>query len=119
MKILPIERLLSYIGIGTKNECKKLILQKKVFINNNLITNPKTQLKLHFSDKIKIENEEFPYESELLIALNKPKGYECSNKPSANNKSVFSLLPQRFLSRKNPILCAGRLGIVFKLITRC
>ena len=44
-----------------------------------------------------------------LIAINKPKGYTCSNHDEFANRLIFELLPKRFL--QNRLFCAGRLDV--------
>ena len=44
---------------------------------------------------------------QLVIALNKPKGFICSNDDPHNNRTVFDLLPKDFDDQR--LFCAGRL----------
>ncbi|MBK1878030.1 pseudouridine synthase [Pelagicoccus mobilis] len=44
---------------------------------------------------------------QLVIALNKPKGYICSNDDPHNERTVFDLLPKEFAQER--LFCAGRL----------
>ncbi len=44
---------------------------------------------------------------QLVIALNKPKGFICSNDDPHNERTVFELLPREFADQR--LFCAGRL----------
>ncbi|MDQ8187320.1 pseudouridine synthase [Pelagicoccus sp. SDUM812002] len=44
---------------------------------------------------------------QLVIALNKPKGFICSNDDPHNERTVFDLLPKDFMGER--LFCAGRL----------
>lgn len=45
----------------------------------------------------------------VTIAINKPKGYTCSNQDEFADRLIFELLPQRLLQRR--LFCAGRLDV--------
>lgn len=44
---------------------------------------------------------------QLVIALNKPKGFICSNDDPHNERTVFDLLPKEYAAQR--LFCAGRL----------
>jgi len=45
----------------------------------------------------------------LTVAINKPKGYTCSNHDEFANRLIFELLPKRLLQTR--LFCAGRLDV--------
>ena len=45
----------------------------------------------------------------MSIAINKPKGYTCSNHDEFADRLIFELLPHQ--ASTNPSFCAGRLDV--------
>ncbi|MCH6257231.1 rRNA pseudouridine synthase [Puniceicoccaceae bacterium K14] len=60
-------------------------------------------------DFISLEGKRITYRApaKLTIALNKPKGFICSNDDPHNDRTVFDLLPKEFANQR--LFCAGRL----------
>ncbi|EKX34777.1 hypothetical protein GUITHDRAFT_146984 [Guillardia theta CCMP2712] len=56
-----------------------------------------------------VGEEEWQYRTNVYVVLNKPAGYECSNKPSAH-ASIFELFPEQFQVRG--VQSVGRLDQV-------
>lgn len=100
-----LEKILQSQGFGAKKHCQQLIKNGVVQIRGETITNPKTQLDvkdLTFS----VYGEEYCYREKVYIALNKPKGYECSHQ-ATHHFSVFELFDDVLYQRG--IQCVGRL----------
>jgi 16S rRNA pseudouridine516 synthase len=109
--VIELATLLSHSGFGTKKECQKLILTGNVKLNNSIIKIPSKKLDTSTNHIFEISGTIYPIENDVHIFFNKPKDIECSHSPFSKYKSIFSLLPIRFLKRKNPIRCAGRLDV--------
>lgn len=59
---------------------------------------------VHFS----VDEEDWVGSSKLVIALNKPAGFECSHE-SLHHRSIYQLLPNHFIKRG--VRCVGRLDV--------
>lgn len=88
---MHLEQMLFSQGFGTRHECLGLIVQGRVVVSGVRITDPYheiTQKEFEFS----VDGKNWPYYEKAIIALHKPKGYECSQKP-LYHPSVMTLLP--------------------------
>ena len=91
-------RIAKYIANGgycSRREAEKLILNKKVKINNKLCIHPSE--KVDQFDKVKVENKLVKLEKKIrLWKIYKPIKYICSNKDKKNRKLIFNLIPPDF-----------------------
>lgn len=106
MAKLTAVKLLQSQGFGSRNECDALIRQHRVQIDEHLVADPALKVDTVAIRFITIDTEGWPYFPLLYLALNKPAGYECSQRP-AHHPSVFELFPPQFLRRG--LQSAGRL----------
>jgi 16S rRNA pseudouridine516 synthase len=78
-------------GFGTRRLCAGLVLHGEVTVNGEVVDDPDAEFEttgLHFT----LGSQDWPFFDKALILLNKPAGYECSQKPK-HHPSVMSLLP--------------------------
>lgn len=78
-------------GFGTRRECDALIRSGRVGISGTAVTDPAHEVDvagLVFT----VDGTAWPYAERALLVLNKPAGYECSQRPS-HHPSVRTLLP--------------------------
>jgi len=105
MPNVPLSQVLFSQGFGTRRECAALIVAGRVAHGGTVIDEPDTTVDTDGLE-ISVDGTTWPYHERALIALNKPAGYECSQKPS-NHPSVMTLLPPPLRTRRvHPI---GRL----------
>jgi len=89
--IMKLSHILFSQGFGTRRLCSGLIQHGEVSINGQAVEDPDEEFKpdgLVFE----VSGKTWPYYEKALILLNKPAGYECSQKPK-HHPSVMSLLP--------------------------
>jgi 16S rRNA pseudouridine516 synthase len=85
-----LSQLLFSQGFGARRECEGLILGGHVTIAGAVCDDPFLEVQpegLSFA----VRGELWPYHAKALVLLNKPTGYECSQKPK-HHPSVMSLL---------------------------
>lgn len=88
---MRLEQVLFSQGFGTRHECRGLVALGHVEINGITHTDPDEDVPvegLFFS----VDGVKWPYFDKVVIALNKPAGFECSQKP-IHHPSVMTLLP--------------------------
>jgi 16S rRNA pseudouridine516 synthase len=86
-----LSQILFSQGFGTRRLCAGLVWHGEVTVNGEVVEEPDTLFEtegLHFT----VDGREWPVVDKALILLNKPAGYECSQKPK-HHPSVLSLLP--------------------------
>lgn len=94
---MRLEQILFTQGFGTRHECKGLIVNGHVTINQTVVEDPQSDFDVNgliFS----VDGVNWPYVEKAIIAMNKPAGYECSRKP-LHHPSVLSLLPAPLRNR--------------------
>lgn len=94
---MRLEQILFTQGFGTRHECRGLIVNGHVTINQTVVEDPQSDFDVNglvFS----VDGVNWPYIEKAIIAMNKPTGYECSRKP-LHHPSVLSLLPAPLRNR--------------------
>lgn len=94
---MRLEQILFTQGFGTRHECRGLIVNGHVTIDQTVVEDPQSDFDVNglvFS----VDGVNWPYVEKAIIAMNKPTGYECSRKP-LHHPSVLSLLPAPLRNR--------------------
>ncbi len=102
---MRLEQILFSQGFGTRHECRGLIALGQVLVNGELRQDPDETFdvdNLIFS----VRGQEWPYCEKALLMMNKPAGYECSQKP-IHHPSVMQLLEAPL--RRRGVQPVGRL----------
>ena len=102
---MHLEKILQSQGFGSRKQCRFLIENGKVKVNDTPCSDPKANFStdnLEFS----VAGKTWQYREKVYIAMNKPTGFECSHNPQ-HHQSVFSLLPPQLIERG--VQCVGRL----------
>lgn len=103
-----MERLDKIIATQTeysRKEVKELIRQKRVLVNDKIIS--KADIKIDCeNDKITIDGNEIKIKKHIYLILNKPKGY-ISATEDRSMQTVLDLVPKEYLHRN--LFPAGRL----------
>ena len=88
---MRLSQVLYSQGFGARRECEGLILGGHVTLAGRVCDDPFFEVEpegLTFG----VRGKPWPYRAKALVLLNKPTGYECSQKPR-HHPSVMSLLP--------------------------
>ena len=102
---MKLAQVLFSQGMGARRECEGLIVSGHVTLAGRVCDDPYLDVEpegLVFG----VWGELWPYHAKALIMLNKPAGYECSQKPKYH-PSVYSLLPGPL--RRRDVQAVGRL----------
>ena len=102
---MKLSQILFSQGFGTRRECEGLIVSELVTLEGVVCDDPDRNIAeqgLVFG----VRGELWPYHASALVLLNKPAGYECSQKPK-HHASVYSLLPAPL--RNRDVQAVGRL----------
>ena len=102
---MQLERLLRSQGFGSRPECRALVYGGRVAIAGVVCDDPYADFDgdgLEFC----VDGVRWVYRDKVYIAVNKPAGYECSQKPS-HHPSIYTLLPRPLVTRG--VQAVGRL----------
>ena len=104
---MRIQKYISQCGVCSRREAERKILEGDVEVNGvpaeiGQDVNPE-------ADKVSVDGALVRgiVEDKVVLAMNKPKGYICSNGDPFKAQTVFDLLPEPFVSMK--LFCCGRL----------
>jgi len=90
---IRISKYLSSAGICSRREAEKLIVEKKIKINNKVCVHPSH--KVSNLDIIKVNNKIVKKANKVEVwKLYKPIKYICSTKDNLGRKKIFDLLPK-------------------------
>lgn len=103
--IVRIDKILSELGFGSRQEIKKHVKAGKIRINDNIVKKPEEKLNSEV-DKLFFEGKEVEVEEFETFILYKPTGYVCATKDNVH-KTVMELIDSK---RKN-IVPVGRLDL--------
>ncbi|RHX85059.1 pseudouridine synthase [Leptospira stimsonii] len=105
---IRLNRYLADCGLGSRRKAEEWILKGQIEINGKQVTDlavrvlPEVDV-VSFRGKVVRPDRE----PKQLLLLNKPTGYLCSHQDRFHEKTVFSLLPEKFKNYK----IAGRLDL--------
>jgi 16S rRNA pseudouridine516 synthase len=102
---LRLAQLLFTQGFGTRRDCDALVLAGLVQIGGEVRDDPDDEIEADGLVFV-VRGEPWSYRQRALLVLNKPTGYECSQKPK-HHASVYSLLPAPLRARG--VQAVGRL----------
>ena len=103
---MRIDKLLSNLKYGSRNDIKKLIKKNMVKVNGSIITD--SSIDVLETDEILVNNELVFHKEKFLLILNKPSGFVSANKDNLH-KTVIDLIKEPY-SRYELNIC-GRLDI--------
>ncbi len=94
---MTLTKLLQSQGFGTRRECRELVLSGRVMVAGEVVTDAETEVAPE-ALKFSVNGQDWLYRVNAYVMLNKPAGYECSQKPK-HYPSVLSLLPVQLRNR--------------------
>ncbi len=101
---IRISKYLSNAGICSRRDAEKLIIEKKIKINNQICIHPSH--KVNDFDIVKFNNKIVKKSNVVeLWKLYKPVKYICSTKDNLQRKKIFDLLPKKL----KKLISIGRL----------
>lgn len=88
---MRLEQVMFSQGFGTRHECRGMILQGRVQIGGIVHDDPDEMVDVE-ALTFTVDGKDWPYFEKAIVALHKPSGFECSQKP-IHHPSVMTLLP--------------------------
>lgn len=102
MGMIRLDKFLADMSFGTRKEVKKIIKDKRVVINGNVVKN--SELKIDESTVVYVDGQEVIYKRYEYYLLNKPKGYICATEDGYSH-TVMELIE----SERHDLFPVGRL----------
>ena len=102
---MTLDRILQSQGFGTRRYCGDLVAAGLVEVNGELCEDPRAQFEVD-GLRLTVDGEAWIACTKAYLMLNKPAGYECSQRPR-HHPSVYNLLPVPL--RQREVQAVGRL----------
>jgi 23S rRNA pseudouridine2605 synthase len=101
-----LQKVLAAAGVASRRECEQLILDGRVEIDRQLVTELGTRVDPH-RQEIRIDGEVLHQAKPVYYAVNKPEGVVCTSRDPAGRPRVVDMLPP-----EGPrAYCVGRLDM--------
>lgn len=104
---MRLDKYLSNAGIGSRKDVKKIIRDKRVTVNTQLVLSDKFYVDEN-NDVVCVDGGKVDYREFYYFLLNKPKGYVSSTLPERNYPPVVDLISDYSFCNLFPI---GRLDV--------
>lgn len=101
--MMRLDKYLSIFKIGTRSEIHKIIKNKKVKVNDEIITKPDYQINEE-KDQVKYNEEILIYEKNIYLMFNKPSGFLSANTDNYQ-KTIMEFFPKEY----QDLIIVGRL----------
>ena len=90
---IRINKFLASCGIDSRRVADRLIEEGRVEVNGKVIDTP--GMKVTDKDFVKVDGRHMTPMEEVVVLLNKPRGYVCSREAQGAIGTVYDLLPPR------------------------
>ena len=92
---MRLARFLATAGIGSRRSCERLIRDGRVNVNASVIDQPATNVDPEI-DAVTCDGKPVRPRRSVYLALNKPRGFTCSNADEHADRLVSELFPARY-----------------------
>ena len=90
-----LQKILAAAGFGSRRQCEELIEQGRVDIDGKTVTALGTKV-FPGRQEIRVDGEALPKMRPVYIALNKPKGFLCTNRDQQGRKRAIDIIPEQY-----------------------
>ncbi len=87
-----LQKVLAAAGIASRRECEQLILEGRVEVDRQLVTELGTRVDLH-RQEVRVDGEPLPRPRLVYFAVNKPEGVVSTSRDPSGRPRVIDLLP--------------------------
>lgn len=104
---MRLDKLLAHTGFGTRKEVKKIIRDRYISVNDQVVTKPGTKVDPDVDD-VRVGGERIYYEEFVYFMLNKPAGVISATEDYVHDTVLDLLEPADLVQEPHPI---GRLDM--------
>lgn len=88
--MMRLDKFLAHCGYGTRKEVKRIIKNKQVKVNGEIINKDSIKIDEN-NDEIMVDEFVLNYNKYIYLMVNKPEGYVCANSDNLH-PTIFELL---------------------------
>lgn len=100
-----LDQLLSSLGYGSRKEVAEFVKAGRVRLGDTVLKKPDQKVE---ASEVTLDGEALEAPDGLLVMLHKPLGHICTHN-DGEGKTIYELLPPRWMARKPSITSVGRL----------
>ena len=100
---MRIARALALAGIDSRRKCEAYIAAGQVILNGEIVRDLGRQVDPE-KDELQFRGKPVHFETYIYYVLNKPEGYTTTASDPHAEKTVFDLLPARFVPRTQKVM---------------
>ncbi len=100
---IRLNKFLALCGYESRRAADRLIAEKRVEINGHIVETP--GVRVQPNDFVKVDGHRAEPKEEIVLLLNKPRGFVCSRATQGKERTVYALIPARY----NYVNYVGRL----------
>ena len=89
-----LNKFLASCGYESRRAADRLIQEGRVEVNGKVVDTP--GLRVVPSDFVKVDGHRAEPKAEVVLLLNKPRGFVCSREKQGAEKTVYDLLPAKY-----------------------
>ena len=89
-----LQKVLAHAGVASRRKCEKLILQGRVRVNGQVVTQLGVKVDPD-QDAIEVDGQPIVPEDKVYVLLHKPRGYLSDTRDFRGRSSALSLVPDR------------------------
>ena len=87
-----LQKILAAAGLASRREAEELILEGRVEIDGEVVTELGTRVDVH-QQTIHVDGQQLPKPKRIYLAVNKPAGVVCTARDPAGRPRVIDMLP--------------------------
>jgi hypothetical protein len=87
-----LQKVLAHAGVASRRQCEELILQRRVRVNGQVVTELGTKVD-PTQDAIEVDGQPITLEDKVYILLHKPQGYLSDTRDFRGRPSALGLVP--------------------------
>ncbi|MCA9440495.1 MAG: rRNA pseudouridine synthase [Candidatus Omnitrophica bacterium] len=95
-KTYRLNQYLARCGVASRRKAEELILGGEVTVNGKLADHPGIQV-TPYEDTVRLRGKLVALTPDITLIMHKPKGVLCSRDDGTGRKTVFDLLPKKYV----------------------
>ncbi len=107
MELVRLQKFLANAGLCSRRAAEELIAAGEVYVNGHKASLGEKILSTEEKITVRGKAIRTPVQPKVTLAMNKPRGFVCSNSDPYADGTIFDLLPREWARFR--LFCAGRL----------
>lgn len=89
---MRLQRYLAQCGVASRREAEKLIEERRVAVNGEVVSTQGTQVDPD-RDRVQVDGRDVQVQPTVVLLLNKPRGVLCTARDPEGRPTIYELIP--------------------------